>query len=149
MGTVYRATDTKLNRDVAIKCSRAFAQDPDRMARFARSPGAGPAESSQHCGNLWCGRPRADDGTGAPGITLAERIAQGSIPVEEALPLEYAHDKGVVHRDFKPANIKITSEGRVKVLDLGLAKALAGEAFAGDPATRQRRRCVPRWPASS
>jgi serine/threonine-protein kinase len=76
------------------------------------------------------------------GPTLEQRIAQGAVPVEEALPiiqqlidaLEYAHEKGVVHRDLKPANIKLTPEGRLKVLDFGLAKALASEAPAGDPA---------------
>jgi serine/threonine-protein kinase len=71
-----------------------------------------------------------------PGPTLAERIAQGSIPLDEALgvanqmieALKYAHENGIVHRDLKPANIKITPEGRVKVLDFALAKALANEA---------------------
>ncbi len=69
------------------------------------------------------------------GETLAERIGHGTIPVDEAIPLfkqiaealEAAHEKGIIHRDLKPANIKVTPESKVKVLDFGLAKALAGE----------------------
>jgi serine/threonine protein kinase len=76
-----------------------------------------------------------------PGTTLAEHTAQGAIPLEEALAiarqiaeaLKYAHERGIVHRDLKPANIKVTPEGRVKVLDFGLPKAMTGDAGAADP----------------
>jgi len=77
------------------------------------------------------------------GSTLADCIKQGPIPIDEALPmilqlidaLEYAHEKSIIHRDLKPANIKITPEGRLKVLDFGLAKALSSDAAASDPAS--------------
>src|SRR5215469_13966153 len=139
MGEVWRATDTKLNRDVAIKVlPEGFAQDSDRMARFQREaqvlaslnhPGIAAIYGVEDCALVM---------ELVDGPTLAERIAQGAMPLEEALPvakqiaeaLDYAHERGVVHRDLKPANIKVTPEGRVKVLDFGLAKALASESAA-------------------
>ena len=142
MGAVYRATDTKLNREVAVKVlPSAFAQDPDRMARFERE--AHVLASLNHPGiaAIYGVEEGALILELVEGPTLAERIAQGAFPIDEALPiarqiadaLDYAHEKGIVHRDLKPANIKITPEGRVKVLDFGLAKALGNEPATAGP----------------
>ena len=145
MGDVYRATDTKLGRDVAIKLlPEAFAADPDRLARFERE--AKVLASLNHTGIAHVyGFESATlpDGTTAhflamelaPGEDLSERLKRGAIPVGEALEiakqiaeaLEEAHEKGIVHRDLKPANVKLTPDGKVKVLDFGLAKAWTGE----------------------
>ncbi|HEV3329439.1 MAG TPA: serine/threonine-protein kinase [Bryobacteraceae bacterium] len=136
MGEVYRARDPKLQREVAIKVlPEAFAADPDRIARFARE--ALLLASLNHPGiaHIYGVEDRALVMELVPGPTLAARIMTGPIPIEEALPIaaqiaeavEYAHDHNVVHRDLKPANIKVTPEGTVKVLDFGLAKALADE----------------------
>src|SRR5215471_2246591 len=144
MGEVWRATDTKLNRDVAIKIlPEAFARESDRTARFQRE--AQVLASLNHPGiaAIYGVEDRALVMELVEGPTLAERIAQGPIPPEEALPiarqiaeaLEYAHERNIVHRDLKPANIKVTPEGRVKVLDFGLAKAMAAETAPGDPAS--------------
>src|SRR5215468_671170 len=144
MGEVWRATDTKLNRDVAIKIlPEAFAQDSDRMARFQHE--ARVLASLNHPGiaAIYGVEDRALVMELVEGPTLAERIAQGPIPLEEALTiarqiaeaLEYAHERNLIHRDLKPANIKVTPEGRVKVLDFGLAKAMAAETAPGDPAS--------------
>ena len=137
MGAVYRATDTKLNREVAIKVlPDAFAADPDRMARFTREAQVLASLNHPNIAAIYGVEERA----------LVMELVEGGEPrgplgEAEALPvvnqlidaLEYAHDKGIVHRDLKPANIKVTPEGRVKVLDFGLAKAMSGEAAAGDP----------------
>jgi hypothetical protein len=142
MGAVYRATDTKLARDVAIKIlPDSFAADPDRLARFTREAQVVASLNHPNIAAIYGVEDRALVLELVEGPTLAERIAQGAIPLDEALPiarqiaeaLEYAHDKGIVHRDLKPANIKITPEGRVKVLDFGLAKAMANDVAAGDP----------------
>jgi len=142
MGEVWRATDTKLGRDVAIKIlPEAFAADPDRMVRFTREAQVLASLNHPNIAAIYGVEERALVMELVEGQTLAEPIAAGAIAIEEALPvarqiaeaLEYAHEKGIIHRDLKPANVKITSEGRVKVLDFGLAKAMAGDIASGDP----------------
>jgi serine/threonine-protein kinase len=140
MGEVYQAKDQKLGRDVAIKVlPDEFAKDADRVARFQRE--AKLLASLNHPNIAAIHGLEESDGTNflvlelVEGDTLADRIKAGAIPVEESLKLalqiaealEAAHEKGVVHRDLKPANIKVTPDGKVKVLDFGLAKAFAGE----------------------
>src|SRR5512139_1311487 len=130
MGEVYRAHDGKLGRDVAIKIlPPEFARDPDRVARFNRE--AKLLASLNHANIAAIYGLEESGGTNflvlelAEGPTLADRIKAGPIPVEESLKLslqiaealEAAHEKGVIHRDLKPANIKVTPEGKVKVLD--------------------------------
>src|SRR5713226_4503466 len=134
MGEVYRAHDTKLGRDVALKIlPDTFATDPERRARFQREAQVLASLNHPHIGAIY----GFEESNGiralvlelVDGPTLADRIAQGAIPLDEALPigrqiaeaLEAAHERGVIHRDLKPANIKVTSQGQVKVLDFGLA----------------------------
>jgi serine/threonine-protein kinase len=136
MGEVYRATDPALGREVAIKVlPSVFAQDANRLSRFERE--AKTLASVNHTNIAAIYGLEKWQGTYAlvmelvDGLTLADRIALGPIPTDEALPiarqlaeaLEVAHERGIVHRDFKPANIKIRPDGTVKVLDFGLAKA--------------------------
>ncbi len=144
MGVVYRATDTKLNRDVAIKIlPEACASDPDRLARFTREAKVLASLNHPNIAHIYGVEEGALVMELVEGLMLEERIGQGPIPLEEALPmarqmaeaLEYAHERSVVHRDFKPANVKITPEGRVKVLDFGLAKAMSPEVSASSDAT--------------
>ena len=139
MGAVYLATDTKLNRDVAIKVlPENFAADPDRLARFTREAQVLASLNHPNIAAIYGVEDRALVLELVEGKTLA-----GPMPLDEVLPiarqiaeaLEYAHEKGIIHRDLKPANIKVTPEGRVKVLDFGLAKALTGETAGADPAS--------------
>ncbi|HEY1217229.1 MAG TPA: protein kinase, partial [Bryobacteraceae bacterium] len=143
MGEVYRATDTKLGRPVALKViPEKFAQDAARMSWFRREAQVLASLNHPNIAAIYGVEERALVMELVEGATLAERLSTGPVPVEEALPiarqiadaLEYAHEHGIVHRDLKPSNIKITPEGRVKVLDFGLAKALASDtANAPDP----------------
>jgi len=137
MGEVYRARDPKLNRDVALKVlPELLADDPDRLARFQRE--ARVLASLNHPNIAHIHGLEESNGISAivmelvEGPTLADRVAQGPILLDEALAiaaqiaeaLEAAHEQGIIHRDLKPANIKVRDDGTVKVLDFGLAKAL-------------------------
>jgi len=145
MGEVYRARDTKLGRDVAIKIlPHAFTNDPERLTRFAREARMLATVNHPHIGAIYA--LEDIDGIRAlvlelvEGETLSEAVAKGPIPVREALTiarqiasaLDAAHEKGIVHRDLKPANVKIGAGGLVKVLDFGLAKAVAAEPVTPD-----------------
>jgi eukaryotic-like serine/threonine-protein kinase len=151
MGEVYRARDTKLDRDVAIKVlPESVAADPERIARFEREAKTLAALNHPHIAHIH-GLEEANPSTGSghvvralvmelvEGSTLADRIGSGPLPLDEALriakqiadALEAAHAAGIVHRDLKPANIKVRSDGTVKVLDFGLAKALAPDNASG------------------
>ena len=158
MGIVYRVRDTKLDRDVALKVlPEAFTSDPDRLARFEREAKVLASLNHPNIGSIY-GLEEAEGGKFralvlelVEGPTLADRIKQGPIPLDEALPiakqiaeaLEAAHEQGVMHRDLKPANVKVKEDGTVKVLDFGLAKVFQPDAsdpnMSMSPPSRLRR----------
>ena len=146
MGEVYRARDTKLGREVAIKVlPEAFAHDADRLSRFQREAKMLASLNHPNIATIH-GLEQSGDTSYlvmelVSGETLAERMKAGPLGIAEALKiavqiaeaLEAAHEKNIIHRDLKPANVKVTPEGKVKVLDFGLAKAFAGDAANDDP----------------
>ena len=149
MGEVYRATDTTLKRDVAIKVlPDALAHDTERLARFEREAQILASLNHPHIASIH-GLEQADGAKAlvlelVEGPTLADRIAQGAVPVHEALTIakqiaeavEAAHEQGIIHRDLKPANIKVRPDGTVKVLDFGLAAVSQGAGAAAVDASR-------------
>ncbi len=146
MGEVYRAKDTKLNRDVALKVlSDLVLSDPDRLARFQREAQVLASLNHPNIGQIYGVEDRALVLELVEGPTLEEVIYGGpsaaphAVPLHDALriasqvalALEAAHERGIIHRDLKPSNIKVKDDGTVKVLDFGLAKALAPESGSG------------------
>jgi eukaryotic-like serine/threonine-protein kinase len=143
MGEVYRAKDRKLDRDVAFKVLPAsFVEDPNRRMRFEREARVLAALNHPHIAAIYGFEEVGNDCALVlelvEGPTLADILKNGPLPIKEALKiarqladaLEAAHEKNIIHRDLKPANIKITPARAVKVLDFGLAKALAGQPSA-------------------
>ena len=158
MGLVFRAKDFQLGREVALKVlPEGFTQDPERLARFEREakllaqlnhPNIAQVHGLEVQGDI-----RALVMELVEGPTLSERLEGGPLPFDESLSislqiaqaLEEAHEKGIVHRDMKPQNVKAPTEGKVKVLDFGLAKRWIRRESPRKPrpprSSRNRRRC--------
>ena len=150
MGVVWKAVDTTLDREAAIKVlPEAFARESERLARFEREARVLASLNHPNIAGIY-GLHEADTSTGSvrflamemvAGEELAERVDRGPMPLTEALgigskiaeALEAAHAAGIIHRDLKPANVKLTPDGKVKVLDFGLAKALGSDPASGEP----------------
>lgn len=161
MGEVFRARDTRLGRTVALKfLPDAFAQDRERLARFQREAQVLASLNHPNIASLY----GFEEDEGRPflvmelaeGTSLDQRLAQGAIPFDEAVwialqiarALEEAHDRGVIHRDLKPGNVHVTDDGKVKVLDFGLAKALETDAVAEGAETIARSPTITRMTAA-
>src|SRR5512134_105650 len=138
MGEVYRALDTTLGRQVALKVLPSdLAQDPVRIERFRREARTVAALNHPHIVTIYS--VEQDPASGAhfltmelvEGVSLDRQLPSTGMPVPALLDLAWAladalaaaHDRGIVHRDLKPGNVMLTPDGRVKVLDFGLAKA--------------------------
>ena len=144
MGEVYRARDSRLGREVAVKVlPSAFSENPDRLRRFEQEARA--ASALNHPNILTIHDIGAHEGSPyvvselLEGGTLRERLAGGELPARKAVDyatqiadgLAAAHEKGIVHRDLKPENLFVTKDGRLKILDFGLAKLTHPEAVGG------------------
>ena len=146
MGEVFRARDTRLDRDVAVKAlPEVFATDPERLARFEREAKLLASLSHPNIAGIYgleeSGKERYLVLEFVDGETLESRLKRGPLAIDEALEigvrvaeaLEAAHDAGVIHRDLKPGNVMLTRSGAVKVLDFGLAKSGASSSTGSDP----------------
>src|SRR3974377_1896608 len=148
MGEVYRAHDRRLDREVAIKVLPEYlTSDPDRLRRFEQEARATAALN--HPNILAVYQMATDNGVSylveelLEGETLRERLRRGPTPLRKAIDyavqiahgLAAAHDKGFVHRDLKPENLFVTHDGRVKILDFGLARLVPPQNASGDEAT--------------
>src|SRR5512137_2273891 len=145
MGEVFLADDISLDRKVALKfLPDIFSGDPERLARFEREAKLLASLNHTNIATIY-GLEQADCKRFlamelVEGETLAQRIGKAPLTVEETIAvcrqiaegLEAAHERGVIHRDLKPANVKITPEGKAKILDFGLAKALQGDVVVAD-----------------